>query len=100
MNDQWEDWNSLNAIGSDDMGNLYLLNTWFSNYDAIDAGQGTISPIKDGYYRLDLKGNLTKVYPFIYGDQAFVTNSGQIYVDTNWRNSIIHLQSNKKIQLD
>lgn len=100
LNDQWEDWNSLNAIGSDDMGNLYLFNTWFSNYDSIDAWQGTISPIKDGYYRLDLKGNLTKVYPFIYGDQAFVTNTGQIYVDTNWKNSIIHLQSNTKIELD
>lgn len=100
LNEKWEDWNSLHAIGTDDGGNIYLLNTWFPDFDNINGGRGTVSPINDGYFRLDLSGKLTKIYPFIYADGAFVTHTGQIYLDTNWNNSILHLQSNTRIMLD
>lgn len=100
LNDRWEDWNSVDAIGTDDVGNLYLLNTWFPNFDSIDAGSGLVSPINDGYFRLDLKGKLTKIKPFIYGSASFVTPSGQIYINTGWNDDILHLQSNTRIMID
>lgn len=100
LNEQWENWNSIDAIGTDDEGNLYLLNTWFPNFDNISAGPGTVSTVNDGYFRLDLKGKLTKIYPFVHGDLAFVTPSGQIYVDINWNDGILHLQNNTRIILD
>lgn len=100
LNEHWRDWNSLDAIGTDDAGNLYLLNTWFPNFDSINAGRGIVSPINDGYFQLDLNGKLTKIHPFIYADQAFVTHSGQIYMYTNWKNDILHLQSNTRIMPD
>lgn len=100
LNEQWENWNSIDAIGTDDDGNLYLLNTWFPNFNNISAGPGIVSTVNDGYFRLDLKGKLTKIYPFVYGDAAFVTPSGQIYVDTNWNNEVLHLQSKTRIILD
>lgn len=98
LNDKWEDWNSLDAIGTDDAGNLYLLNTWFPDFESISAGSGIVSPIRDGYFRLDLNGQLTKIYPFVHGEATFVTPSGQVYLDTNWGNAILHLQSNTKIK--
>jgi len=73
LNGRWKDWNSLDAIGMDDAGNLYLLNTLFSDYDVFNRGRGTVSAIRDGYYRLDTDGTLSKIYPFVRADEIFVT---------------------------
>jgi hypothetical protein len=99
LNGRWEDWNSLNAIGMDDAGGLYLLNTWFPDYDRVtDRGQGQVSPIRDGYYRLAPDGTLSKIYPFIRADEMFVTPSGGIYINILRMNMILHLQSGTKIR--
>ncbi|MEA1962155.1 MAG: hypothetical protein U9N81_12960 [Bacillota bacterium] len=100
LNGRWEDWNSLDAVGMDDAGNLYLLNTWFPDYDLANRTQGTVSPINDGYFRLSLDGKLTKIYPFVKADQIFVTPSGEIYIDADWIDPILHLQTGTWIKPD
>lgn len=99
LNDRWEDWNSLDAIGMDDAGNLYLLNTWFSDYDVFNRGQGTVSPVRDGYYRLGTDGTLTKLYPFVRADEMFVTPSGEIYINAARMNVFLHLQTGTRISI-
>lgn len=100
LGEEWEDWNSVHALGTDEKGNLYLRNTWFPNFDNIGAGSGTISTINDGYFKLDLNGKLKKIYPFIHGKGEVVTPSGKVYVDLNWKNSILDLESGREIKLD
>jgi hypothetical protein len=100
LNGRWEDWNSLKAIGMDDAGNLYLLNTWFPDYDRVaESGQGQVSPVRDGYFRLDTDGTLTKIYPFVRPDETLVTPSGEIYIGVHGiNNMVLHLQSGAKIR--
>lgn len=98
LNEQWENWNSVEAIGTDDDGNLYLLNTWFPNFDQPNVGKDIVSAINDGYFRLDEEGNLTKIHPFIQANQVFVTPSGEIYADVNWMNALLHLQTHTRIE--
>jgi hypothetical protein len=101
LNGRWEDWNSLSAVGMDGTGNLYLLNTWFPEHDkAGEFGQGRVSPVRDGYFRLDTEGRLTKVYPFVRPDTVLVTPSGEIYINVaNKMNMILHLPSGARIRL-
>jgi hypothetical protein len=103
FNGRWEDWNSLRAIGMDDVGNLYLRNTWFPDYDKAteqiyNEGGVQISPIRDGYYRLDTSGNLTKIYPYVGAESMIVSPTGGIYVEVTGTETILHLQSGKKIR--
>ena len=93
LNGRWKDWNSLKAVGMDRTGNLYLLNTSFTNYDKFDPAPGVVNPVIDGYYRLDSNGTLMKVYPFVQGDQVYVTPSGEIYIDIGWMTGTLHLQA-------
>lgn len=97
LNEQWENWNSVEALGTDDKGNLYLLNTWFPNFDLMNVGKDIVSPINDGFFRLDTDGNLTKIHPFVHTDQVFVTPSGQIYGHANWMKALLHLQTHTRI---
>lgn len=97
LNGRWKDWNSLNAIGMDDTGNLYLLNTLFSDYDIFNQGQSTVNPIRDGYYRLSIDGTLSKIYPFVRADEMFVTPSGEIYIDAVRTMAFLHLQAGTRI---
>lgn len=97
LNGRWADWNSLEAVGMDDAGNLYLLNKWFSDYDDMDKAPGKVSPVNDGYFRLGLDGSLTKIYPFVKANKVSVTPAGDIYIDMGWLNGMMHLQTGKKI---
>ena len=98
LNGRWKDWNSLSAVGMDQAGDLYLLNTLFSDFDNFAPGTiGAVNPVNDGYYRLDPNGNLTKIYPFVQADQTYVTSSGGIYIDTSWMDGTLHLQTGTRI---
>jgi hypothetical protein len=96
LNDRWKDWNSLKAVGMDRTGNLYLLNTSFTDCDKFGV-IGTVNPVNDGYYRLDLNGNTTKIYPYVQADQTYVTPSGEIYIDISGTNETLHLQTGTRI---
>jgi hypothetical protein len=103
LNGRWEAWNSLRAVGMDDAGNLCLLNTRFSDDGLplpsfpMGTGFGAVNPVRDGYYRLALDGTLSKVYPFVRADAAFVTPAGEIYIDEVRKNTLLHLQTGKRI---
>lgn len=100
LNGRWADWNSLRAVGMDDAGNLYLLNTWFPDYDTAMWNKGEVSPVNDGYFRLGVDGSLTKVHPFVDSDEIFVTPSGGIYIHLRQINALAHLQTGARITPD
>jgi hypothetical protein len=100
LNNQYEDWNSMVALGMDDAGNLYLRNTWFPDNDFAFQYKGRVSPVNDGFFKLDLEGELKKIYPFIEAETVTVTPTGDVYFDANWKETIIHLQTGKIIKLD
>lgn len=102
LNGRWKDWNSLNAIGMDETGNLYLLNTSFSDDKVVfdDLIHGDVNPVRDGYYRLGTDGTLTKIYPYVRADEIFVTPSGEIYIDMMRMNVFMHLQTGTRITLN
>lgn len=101
LNGRWPNWNSLRAIGMDDAGNLYLLNTLFADrevhFDIFNSGN--VDPVRDGYYRLAPDGTLAKVYPFIQADELFVTPAGEIYIRPTRMNEIWHLQTGARIRV-
>jgi hypothetical protein len=88
------------ALGMDDEGKLYLRNTWFPDNDFAFQYNGTVSPVNDGFFTLDLEGKLEKIYPFIEAETVTVTPTGNVYFDVNWNETIIHLQTGKIIKLD
>ena len=100
LNNWYEDWNSMVALGMDDEGKLYLRNTWFPDNDFAFQYNGTVSPVNDGFFTLDLEGKLEKIYPFIEAETVTVTPTGNVYFDVNWNETIIHLQTGKIIKLD
>lgn len=100
LNDSYEDWNSLDALGMDDEGNLYLRNTWFPEFKFANQYNGRVSLINDGFFRLGINGELSKIYPFIAASDVTVTPTGEIYVDAEWTEAIIHIQTGTRIEVD
>lgn len=100
LNDQWPNWYSVTALGMDYEGNLYLKNTWFPEYTLPNQYNGTVSLVNDGYFKLDLTGKLTKIYPFIEANHITVTPTGDMYIDASWIDAIIHLQTEKWFTID
>jgi hypothetical protein len=100
LNNRYEDWNSMVALGMDDAGNLYLRNTWFPENDFAFQYSGRVSPVNDGFFKLDLEGKLKKIYPFIEAETVTITPTGDVYFDANWKETIIHLQTGKVIKLN
>lgn len=98
LNDRWQDWNSIDALGMDDEGNLYLKSTWFPEYDLPNQYNGTVSLINDGFFRLNANGELTKIHPFIEANQITVTPNGNVYIDAGWTSAIIRLQTGARIE--
>ena len=92
LNDQWEDWNSVHALGTDTSGNLYLMNTWFPDENTY-FGSGSVSPIRDGYFKLSKEGSLSKLFPFVQANDTLVMPSGDVYLAISRKNSIFHIQS-------
>jgi|GEM_PF-825621 len=99
LNERFTDWNSLEALGMDDLGNLYLKNTWFPDADVPNTA-GKISPINDGFFTMDTADELTKIYPFVTSNKVIVTPEGAVYIDAGWKEGILHLQTGTWLSLE
>ena len=59
--------NSMYALGAED-GKLYFLGMWYDSEKDSYNQNPHFSSVNSGYYTLDLEtGELTKLYPYIYG---------------------------------
>ena len=76
--------NSVGVIGKAN-GKLYVNGMWFyANKDRAGTINFPINPVNSGFYEIDLKsGEMTKLYPYIYGE-TFMTPNGALYCSTNY----------------
>ena len=94
--------NSVEVIGKAN-GKLYVKAIWF---DANKSMNGSInfnlSPVNSGFYEINLSnGEMTKIYPYIYGE-TFIAPNGGVYCSTDYARTqrLVNLVTGKIIPVE
>lgn len=93
--------NSMYALGAED-GKLYFLGMWYDSEKDSYNQNPHFSSVNSGYYTLDLEtGELTKLYPYIYGTTFFGPDKNLYCISTSSRTArIVNLNTGKIIPVE
>lgn len=94
--------NSVAVVGKAN-GKLYVKAVWFDANKSMNGSMNfNIAPVNSGFYEIDLEtGEMTKIYPYIYGE-TFITPNGGVYCSTDYARTqrIVNLVTGKIIPVE